>query len=147
MLHYTCWSVLSSWEIGGVYYKCGIVHILLQAYIHYRYLYVTWSRGMSRMSGMLILSYRLKEVINSHVLHCFWLKRIVHISATRCSIEMGFESRCSILNRQVIYIEKAKLKIADMWLIPLDRVTYLFWLMYFTSNVDVDATHNIFVWL
>ena len=33
--------------------------------------YVTWSRGMSRMSGILILSYRLKEVINSYVLHCF----------------------------------------------------------------------------
>ena len=39
---------------------------------------------------------------------------------------MGFESRCSILNGQVIYIEKTKLKTADMWLIPLDRVTYCF---------------------
>ena len=55
----------------------------------------------------------------------FDFKRIVHISATRCPIEMGFGSRCSILNGQVIYIEKPKLKIADMWLIPLDRVTYM----------------------
>ena len=45
---------------------------------------------MSRMSGILILSYRLKEVTNSYVLHCFWTHRIVHISTTRCLIEMGF---------------------------------------------------------
>ena len=86
---------------------------------------MTWSRGMSRMSGILILSYRLKEVISSYVLHCFWIKRIVHISATRCLIEMGFESKCSILNGKVTYIEKSKLNIANMWLIPLDRVTYV----------------------
>ena len=88
--------------------------------------YVTWSRGMSRMSRILILSYRLKEMINSYVLHCFWIQRNVHISATRCPIEMKFESKCSILNGQVIYIKKSKLNIVDMWLIPLDRVTYFF---------------------
>ena len=87
--------------------------------------YVTWSRGMSRMSGILILNYRLKEMINSYVLHCFWIKRIVHNSATRCPIEMGFGSKCSILNGQVIYFQKSKLNVADMWLIPLDRVTYM----------------------
>ena len=87
---------------------------------------------MSRMSGTLILSYRLKQVINSYVFQCFWIWRIVHISATRCLIEMGFESKCSILNGQVIYIEKSKLNIADMWLIPLDRVTYFI----FTSTVE-----------
>ena len=88
--------------------------------------YVTWSRGMSQMSGILILSYRLKQVINSYVLHYFWIWRIVHISATRCLIEMGFGSKCSILNGQVIDIEKSELNIADMWLIPLDRVTYMY---------------------
>ena len=72
------------------------------------------SRGMSRMSGILILSYRLKEVINSYVLHYFLIQRIVHISATRCPIEMGFGSNCSILNGQVTYAEKSKLNIADM---------------------------------
>ena len=40
---------------------------------------------------------------------------------------MGFRSKCSILNGQVIYIEKSKLKIADMWLI---HVTF-----YLTNNV------------
>ena len=60
----------------------------------------------------------------------FELQIIVHISATRCPTEMGFGSKCSILNGQVIYIKKSKLNIADMWLIPLDhaipldRVTY-----------------------
>ena len=46
---------------------------------------VTWSRGMSRMSGILILSYRLKEMINSYVLHCFELQRILYIFATTWS--------------------------------------------------------------
>ena len=91
---------------------------------------MTWSKGMSLTSGILILSYRLKEVINSCVLHCFWTSKNVHISdfelqakrgdkflhcfwtsknvhisATRCLIEMGFGSKCSILNGQLIYIE------------------------------------------
>ena len=35
----------------------------------------------------------------------------------------GFGSKCSILNGQVIYIEKSKLNIADMWPISLDHVT------------------------
>ena len=69
---------------------------------------------MSRSLGVLILSYRLKEVTNYYVLHCFELQRIVHISATRCLIEMGFGSKCRILNGQVVYIEKSKLNIADM---------------------------------
>ena len=55
----------------------------------------------------------------------FEFHRIVCISATRCWIEMGFESKCSILNGKVIYIKKWKLNIADMWLIPLDRVTFI----------------------
>ena len=33
-------------------------------------------RGMSRMSGIMILSYRLKEVINSYVLHFFEIKEL-----------------------------------------------------------------------
>ena len=53
----------------------------------------------------------------------FELHRIVPIPTTRCPIKMGFESTCSILNGQVIYIEKSKLNIANMWLIPLGRVT------------------------
>ena len=31
------------------------------------------------------------------------------------------------LNEQVVYVEKSKLNIADMWLIPLDRVRNLKW--------------------
>ena len=48
----------------------------------------------------------------------------VHISTTRCLIEMGFGLKCSVLNGQVIYLEKSKSNIADMWLIPFERVTY-----------------------
>ena len=64
--------------------------------------------------GNIDLRYRL-------VLHCFWT---VHISATRCQIEMGFRFKCSILNWQVIYVGKLKLNIADMCFIPLDGATY-----------------------
>ena len=49
------------------------------------------------MSGILILSYRLKEVTNSYVLRCFELLRILRIFATTGPIEMGFGSKCSIL--------------------------------------------------
>ena len=44
----------------------------------------------------------------------FELQIIVHLSATRCPIELGFGSKCSILNGEVIYIEKSKLNIADI---------------------------------
>ena len=54
----------------------------------------------------------------------FELNRVIHISATVCLIEMGFGSKSSIFNGQQIYIENPKLNIADMWPIPLDRVTY-----------------------
>ena len=55
----------------------------------------------------------------------FNLQIIDHISSTRCPIEMGFGSKCNILNGLMIYIEKSELNIFDMWLIPLDRVTYI----------------------
>ena len=54
----------------------------------------------------------------------FELQRIVHITATRCMTEMGFESKCSNFKDQVIYLKKSNLNIGDMRLIPLDRVTY-----------------------
>ena len=36
---------------------------------------VPWSRGMSQMLGILILSYRLKEVINSSCCKLFWTSK------------------------------------------------------------------------
>ena len=105
---------------------------------------VTWSRGMSRMSGILIWSYRLKEMTNSYVLHCFELQRILHFFATTCPIEMGFGSKCSIFTGQVIYIEKSKLIIADMWLIPLDRVTIVQLISRFVGTRLVSITYNTY---
>ena len=66
------------------------------------------------MSGILFLSYRIKEETIFFVLHCFEIHRIVHISTTRCPIEMAFGSKCGILNEQVIHIEKSKLNIANV---------------------------------
>ena len=39
---------------------------------------------------------------------------------------MGFKSKCSIENGQVVNVKKSKSNIVDMWLNPLDRVTYAF---------------------
>ena len=66
------------------------------------------------MSLILILSYRLKEVTNSDVLHCSEIQRFAHISGTRYGIVMGFGSKCRITNGQVDYIENSKLNILDM---------------------------------
>ena len=55
---------------------------------------------------------------------CEYQKKIVHISGTRCSIAMGFWSKCSISNGQVIYNEKSNLNFVDMRLTSLDRVKY-----------------------
>ena len=63
----------------------------------------------------------------------------------QCSIEMGFESRCSILNGQVIYIEKTKLKIADMWLIPLDHVTNLL-CVHMVWQLKYHVCHLVLSW-
>ena len=41
------------------------------------------------MSLILILSYRLKEVTNSNVLHCLEIQRFAHISGTRYRIVIG----------------------------------------------------------
>ena len=108
---------------------------------------MTWSRGMSRMSGILLLSYRLKEVINSFALHCFWCKRVVYISRTKCLIEIRFGSKCSILNGQWTYIEKSKLKITDMWLIPLGRATFVLFdldLCYISPLLETVLTSDIY---
>ena len=43
--------------------------------IYDKLIFVAWSRGMSRMSGILILSYKLREVTNSYVLNCFWTSK------------------------------------------------------------------------
>ena len=70
----------------------------------------------------------------------FELYSSVHIFATRYLIEIGFGSKCCILNGQVIYIEKSKLNIADMWLIPPDRVTY-------TLALNVLCIQALKVWI
>ena len=66
------------------------------------------------MSLILLLSYRLKEVTNSNVLHCLEIQRFAHISGTRFWIVMGFGSKCRILNGQVDYNENSKWNIAEM---------------------------------
>ena len=66
------------------------------------------------MSGMLILSYRHKEVTNSDVLYCFLVLKNVYISTTICLIEMEFDQNVSFSKGEMICIEKLKFNIFDM---------------------------------
>ena len=59
--------------------------------------YVTWSRGMSRMSAILILRYWQKQCSNSFVLCYFYQCQVLHNSVTRYPIVTGFGSKWSIL--------------------------------------------------
>ena len=72
-------------------------------------------KGNESDVAILSLSYRLKQITYSYVLHCFEIQRFAHISGTRWRIVMGFGSKYRILNGQVVvdYIENSKLNIAD----------------------------------
>ena len=61
-----------------------------------------------------------------NVWHCSGTSKNCSIPATRCPTEMGFKSESCILNGQVLYIEKSKLNVEDMWPIPLDFVIQCF---------------------
>ena len=50
-----------------------------------------------------ITGYKRWQILMFYI---FWTCRIVDISTTRCLIEIQFRSKCSILNGQVIFIEK-----------------------------------------
>ena len=122
----------------------AVTLILHFSHTSYLWAYVTRSRGMSRMSLMLILSHRLKQMTYSYVLHCFEIKRIAHISWTRRWIVMGMDQKCRIWYVQVDYIENSKLNITDKWLISLDHVTYMLNIVYtlipWWVTMDEDIT-------
>ena len=74
---------------------------------------VTWSRkrvGCREYWFWVTVSERWQILLFYIV---FELPRIAHISAARCLIEMEFGSKCSILNRQAIYILKNQ-----NWILP-----------------------------
>ena len=85
--------------------------------------------------------------------YAFLILKIVHISETTCPIEMGFGSKCSILNGQVNYIEKSKLNIADMRLIHLYNVKFLTWVVPPCTGpaaslkwpININSTHIAFI--
>ena len=113
------------------------------------------SRGMTWMSRILILSYRLKEVTISYVLHSFLTSKNVHILATRCPIEIGFGSKCCILIGQVTYTEISKLNIADMWLVPLNNVTNYMrlafsplyeWVWRLYMGINISTLFSLFIY-
>ena len=54
-------------------------------------IYVTGSRGIGQMSGILILSYRLKEVRNSYVLHCFEFQKLFIVPQLDIRLTWGLD--------------------------------------------------------
>ena len=64
-------------------------------------LFVTGSRGMSDLMSGILNDFELYDGKRSDKFLCFTLlrnfRRAVRISATRCLIDMGFGSKCSIL--------------------------------------------------
>ena len=75
---------------------------------------MTRSRGMSWMLAIFILSYRLKEMTNSNVLHCFFNFKELFISPQPDFQLRWILDQSVALNGQAIYTEKSKLDIADM---------------------------------
>ena len=49
---------------------------------------------------------KAERVKNSYGSIVWDFQRIIHVSATRCPIEMGFESKCSILNEHIVYFKQ-----------------------------------------
>ena len=82
--------------------------------------YVTWSRGMSRMSVMLFLRYWPKWCSNFFVLlYCFQHWQILHNSVTRYPIVMGFASKWSILKLLVCAVYCAQYVFTWLYIINL----------------------------
>ena len=106
----------------SILYSCIVYKLMTRLLAQY----VTWSRGMSRMSQILFLRYRQRKHQIS-VLYCFhqhWF--IARNSVTRYPILMGFALTCSIIWVPESGVEISKLQIFKMRLISLDRVTYVF---------------------
>ena len=79
---------------------------------------------MSRKSGILILSYRLKEVTNSYVFSLFLNFKECLYPCNQMSDWEGVWIKMQHFKWTRDFCWKSKLNIADMWLIPLDRVTH-----------------------
>ena len=95
-------------------------------------------KGMSQMSGILILSYRLKEVTNSYVLHCFWTSYNCSYRRNYMSDWDGVVSKCGILNGQVIYIKKIKIEYHQ-------HVTHARWLCHIFWHVTYFNIMNYYI--
>ena len=76
------------------------------------------------MSAILILSYRLKEVTNSYVLHYFWTSKMFISLHPDVWLRWDLNQNVAFEMDKWFILKNQKLSIANMWLIPLDHVTY-----------------------
>ena len=81
-------------------------------------------KGNESDVGNIDFELQAKRACKFFVLHCLGTSMSYSYLCNQMSDWDGFESKCNVLNGQVDYIEKLKLNIADMWIIPLDLVTF-----------------------
>ena len=108
---------------------------------------------MSRMSQILSLRYWQSKSSNSFVYIVFSTDELFITLCNQISNSfMGFASKCSILKLPDSGVNIPRLKIFDMWLIPLDRVTqiictyYVVWPVY-TGLFNVMMQQQFVIWL
>ena len=115
-------------------------------------LYVTWTKGMSRMSEILYLRYWQKQWSNSLVSYCFIIDKF-YISnfVTRYSILMGLASKWSILqfgdssviNEEFIYFQQVT---HFSWPCHILHVLYSFEHAYCTNQWTTLLGKNLYVY-
>ena len=65
----------------------------------------------------------LKEETDSYVLHCFWALRNVHISATRCLLEMELRLKYRILDKWFVSEKKLSLPTCDLFPLIVSNIS------------------------
>ena len=101
-----CWFChcvkLSMIVVMSLYFSFGIITLAPHRN-------VTRSREWIKVRNI-DLSYRLKrwQILMFYIV--FEHQRVVHISATRCPIEMGFRSKCSTLYGHMIYTKEINIE-------------------------------------
>ena len=96
---YSRWHLVGSDVIGHILFFSQWIQTVSKCSIFLCYkqsTYVTWSRGMSQMSGMMFLRYWQKQCSHSFVSYCFKHCQILHNSVTRYPIIIGFASKWSM---------------------------------------------------
>ncbi len=92
--------------------------------------YVLRSSGISRKSGALIVEYSQKRNVVLLFFQLFWESFNYYNFGTTGPIQVRFSAKCTSPNEDFNQIENWKCQMFDFRLIPLDRLTYIYWLLW-----------------